>query len=100
VKTAIAAFIIALGIGAPAIIDNATSSGAPALEVPRPHLDPVWYEWDQVAEEDRIANPSYVAEIVIAAAPRPVTSPKHWECDAPRPLANDAVQTVRECGWR
>lgn len=36
------------------------------------------------------------ARVVKVAAPKPE---KVWTCAAPRPLENDAVQTVRQCQW-
>ena len=38
---------------------------------------------------------------IVAQRPRraPVSA-KTWVCSAPRPLANDAHQTVRVCSWR
>jgi hypothetical protein len=35
---------------------------------------------------------------IVATRP-PKRAPKVWRCGAPRALENDAVQTVRECGW-
>lgn len=29
----------------------------------------------------------------------PTTITAVWTCDSPRPLANDATQTVRDCHW-
>jgi hypothetical protein len=59
-------------------------SGAHAEETHAPpathHLDPVWYEWDSWAEEDRIPNPAYVqttAELVVVGSipPAPRVAP-------------------------
>lgn len=35
-----------------------------------------------------------------ATAAKPARKAKSWACGAPRKLANDAIQTVRECEWR
>lgn len=56
-----------------ALVSESTAHGTPRVVSPSVvsiHPDPVWYEWDQDAEEDRIPNPAYtLAPVVIVGSP-------------------------------